>query len=328
MNLTFVPVKRSEIMKKKIQIPVFIAIIVLAALGYISSPVALISGFLFTLLLGHPFPAQSKKAIHYLLKISVIGLGFGMSLVETLRASKEGFVLTALSIFLTISLGLLLIRALGIDRKLGFLMASGTSICGGSAIAAISPVIRANSKAISVAIGVVFLLNSIALLIFPSLGHFFNLTQQQFGLWSAVAIHDTSSVVGAAMEYGDEALQIATTVKLARTLWIIPLSFFAMAIFSGKSDEEGASGVRKIKIPFFILGFIAAMLLNSYHIIPASVSAPLLVIAKRMLVVTLFLVGASLSVQDLKTTGFRPILFSTSLWIFISIFSLVFILNF
>lgn len=307
-------------MKRIAQITVFIGIIALSALNYISSPIALISGFVFTLVLGHPFPEQSKKAIHHLLKISVIGLGFGMSVTETLKASKDGFILTALSIFLTISIGLLLIKLLGIDKKLGFLMTSGTSICGGSAIAAISPIIKANHKTISVAIGVVFLLNSIALLIFPPLGHFFQLTQEQFGLWCAVAIHDTSSVVGASMEYGDKALQVATTVKLARTLWIIPLSFFAMAMFKTKNQ--------KVKIPLFILGFIAAMLLNTYGFVPEVVSVHVVEIAKRLLIITLFLVGAGLTVKDLKENGIKPILFSSILWVFISVFALTFILNF
>lgn len=307
-------------MRRVGQIVVFVAIIVAAALNYISSPIALVSGFLFTLILGNPFPDQSKKAIHYLLKIAVIGLGFGMSLTETIKVSKDGFAITALSIFLTIGLGLLLIRLLKIDKKLGFLMTSGTAICGGSAIAAVAPIIKANSKSISIAIGVVFLLNSVALLIFPPLGHLFNLTQEQFGLWCAVAIHDTSSVVGAALEYGDTALQVATTVKLARTLWIIPLSFFAMFLFKTKGQ--------KVKVPFFILGFIAAMLLNSYRIIPDEVSAGIVEISKRLLVITLFLVGASLTVSDLKETGLKPIVFSSILWVFISIFSLVYILNF
>ncbi|MCX7547833.1 putative sulfate exporter family transporter [Xanthomarina sp. F1114] len=307
-------------MKRNIQIAVFSLIIILAALNIINSPVALILGFLFTLTLGHPFPIKSKKAISFLLKASVIGLGFGMSLTETIKTSKDGFVITALSIFLTVSIGLLLIKVLKIDKKLGFLMTSGTAICGGSAIAAISPVIKADSKTISVAIGVVFLLNSIALLIFPSLGHVFNLSQTQFGTWCAIAIHDTSSVVGAALEFGDKALQIATTVKLARTLWIIPLSFFAMALFKSKDQN--------IKIPYFILGFIAAMLINSYGLIPEIVSVNIVDISKRLLVITLFLVGASLTFKDLKETGFKPVLFSTILWVFISIFSLVFIINF
>lgn len=307
-------------MKRIIQIALFILIIALAALNIISSPIALLLGFFFALFLDNPFPAQTKKAISYLLKISVIGLGFGMSLTETIKTSKDGFLLTALSIFLTIGLGLVLIKIFGLDKKLGFLMTSGTAICGGSAIAAIAPVIKADSKTIGMAIGVVFLLNSIALFIFPSIGHFFAMTQAQFGLWAAVAIHDTSSVVGAALEYGNEALQIATIVKLARTLWIIPLSLFAMFVFKSKGQ--------KIKFPLFILGFIAAMLLNSYGFIPEAASFYIVDIAKRLLVITLFLVGTTLTVKDLKASGVKPILFSVILWVFISIFSLLFVLNF
>src|SRR5690554_308076 len=306
-------------MKRFVQIGIFISIIGLAILNYLSSPIALMLGFLLTLLIGNPFPEQSKKAIQYLLKISVIGLGFGMSLMETIKTSKDGFIITVISIFLTVGLGLLLIKILRIDKKLGFLMTSGTSICGGSAIAAVSPIIKANLKTISMAIGVIFLLNSIALFIFPSIGHFFNLTQEQFGIWAAIAIHDTSSVVGAALEYGDKALQIATTVKLARTLWIIPLTFFAMLLFKSKNQ--------KVKIPFFILGFITAMLINSYNLIPDVVSSNIVDISKRTLIVTLFLVGTTLTVGDLKQNGYKPILFSTILWVFISAFSLVFILN-
>ena len=307
-------------MKYILQVAIFIVIITLAGLNYISSPVALLLGFFFTLFLGNPFPSQTKKAISYLLKISVIGLGFGMSVTETIKTSKDGFLLTALSIFMTIGLGLLLIKLLRLDKKLGFLITSGTSICGGSAIAAIAPVIKANGKTISMAIGVVFLLNSIALFIFPSIGHFFALTQEQFGLWSAVAIHDTSSVVGASLEYGDRALQVATTVKLARTLWIIPLSIFAILVFKSKGQ--------KIKVPLFILGFIAAMLLNSYGWIPEAVSFHIVDISKRLLVITLFLVGTSLTIKDLRASGVKPLLFATALWMFISIFALVFVLNF
>jgi uncharacterized integral membrane protein (TIGR00698 family) len=307
-------------MKRTGILAAFTAIIVLALLNYISSPVALILGFLFTLVLGNPFAEYSGKTIHILLKVSVIGLGFGMSLTETIKASKDGFTLTALSIFLTVSLGLLLIKRLQVDKKLGFLMTSGTAICGGSAIAAITPVIKANYQTVSIAIGVVFLLNSIALLIFPGIGHLLNMTQTQFGLWCAVAIHDTSSVVGAALVYGDKALQIATTVKLARTLWIIPLSFFAMMLFKTKNQ--------KIKIPVFILGFIAAMLLNTYHIIPQTISFHIVDISKRLLVVTLFLVGTTLTIKDLSKSGLKPVIFSTTLWVFISNFSLSYILWF
>ena len=230
---------------------IYIIITITAVFGVINSPTALLLGFAYTLVFNNPFKAYSHMAIQYFLKIAVVGLGFGMFIKETLAAGKAGFSLTFFSILLTISLGLLLSRALKIDLKLGHLITSGTSICGGSAIAAISPVIRANGKSISIALGVVFLLNSIALFVFPSIGHLLHLTQEQFGLWCAVAIHDTSSVVGAALEYGEEALSIATTVKLSRTLWIIPLSIFSMFIFKTKGE--------KIKIPYFIILFILAI---------------------------------------------------------------------
>jgi uncharacterized integral membrane protein (TIGR00698 family) len=305
-------------MKDKILKAVFFLIIVIALLGFINSPIALLLGFAFALIFKNPFIANSHKAIHYFLKIAVVGLGFGMFIKETLETSKEGFSLTFYSIILTVSLGLLLTRVLKLDRKLGHLITSGTSICGGSAIAAISPVIKAENKTISIALGLVFLLNSIALFVFPVVGHFLHLSQSDFGLWCAIAIHDTSSVVGAALGYGDEALRIATTVKLSRTLWIIPLSVFSMFLFKTKGD--------KIKIPYFILLFIVAILINSYDLLPETATSFIVLISKRLLVATLFLVGSTISVKDLKETGLKPILLALILWIFISIFSLTYIL--
>lgn len=296
---------------------IFILLILIALFGFVNSPMALMLGFLFTLIFSNPFIKQSQKAIHLLLKVAVVGLGFGMYIKETLETSKEGLALTFYSILLTVTLGIVLAKAFKLDRKLGHLITSGTSICGGSAIAAISPVIRADGKTISLALGVVFLLNSIALLIFPPIGHFLSLTQDQFGLWAAIAIHDTSSVVGAALSYGDEALRIATTVKLSRTLWIIPLSIFSMFLFKTKGE--------KIKIPYFIGLFILAIVINSYEILPTIITSNIVVISKRLLIVTLFLVGSTISIKDLKETGFKPIVFAVSLWIFISIFSLVYI---
>ncbi|NRR91167.1 putative sulfate exporter family transporter [Winogradskyella undariae] len=298
---------------------IYALLIVSALLGWLNSPTALVLGFVFTLIFNNPFQSFSHKAINYLLKISVVGLGFGMLLKETLETSKEGLGLTAFSIFLTVGLGLSLTRILKVDLKLGHLITSGTAICGGSAIAAISPVIKAKSKTISIALGIVFLLNSIALFVFPALGHLLNLTQEQFGLWCAVAIHDTSSVVGAAIGYGDEALRIATTVKLSRTLWIIPLSIFSMFLFKTKGE--------KIKIPYFIILFIGAIIINSYHILPEPATNFIVTMSKRLLIATLFLVGATISVKDLKSSGVKPIILASSLWIFISIFSLIYILN-
>lgn len=298
---------------------VYLLIIILVLLGIINSPTALLLGFIYTLIFKNPFSAYSHKAIHYFLKISVVGLGFGMLINQTLETSKEGLGLTIYSIVLTVFLGLLLTRLFKLDLKLGHLILSGTAICGGSAIAAISPVINAKSKTISIALGIVFLLNSIALFVFPVVGHLLHLTQEQFGLWCAIAIHDTSSVVGAALGYGDEALRIATTVKLSRTLWIVPLSIFSMFLFKTKGE--------KIKVPYFIVLFIVAIVINSYHVLPAPATHFIVLIAKRLLIITLFLVGTSISINDLKSTGLKPILLSITLWAFISLFSLIYILN-
>ncbi len=306
-------------MKAILSKAVYIIIIIVAFLGLINSPVALLLGFAYTLVFDNPFKAYSRKVISYLLKIAVVGLGFGMFIRETLETGREGLSLTVFSITLTVSLGLLITRLLKLDVKLGHLITSGTAICGGSAIAAISPVINANSKTISVAIGIVFLLNSVALFVFPPVGHFLELTQEQFGLWCAVAIHDTSSVVGAALSYGDEALRIATTVKLTRTLWIIPLAIFSMFLFKTKGQ--------KLKIPYFIVLFLLAIVVNSYHLLPEVATDFIVLIAKRLLLVTLFLVGSANSISDMKSIGMKPVVLALSLWIFISIFSLVYILS-
>lgn len=298
---------------------VYVLIIIVALLGLINGPVALLLGFVYTLFFNNPFKGYSNKAIHYCLKISIIGLGFGMFIKETLEASKEGLILTIYSIVLIVLLGLLLTRVLKLNLKLGYLITSGTAICGGSAIAAISSVIKAKSQHISIALGIIFLLNSIALFVFPVVGHFLDLTQEQFGLWCAIAIHDTSSVVGAALGYGDEALRIATTVKLSRTLWIIPLSIVSMYLFKTKGG--------KIKIPYFIVLFIVAIVINSYHVLPDQITSFIVLIAKRLLVITLFFIGSTITIKELKSTGMKPILLALSLWIFISIFSLIYILN-
>lgn len=305
-------------MKRIISQFIFFAIGILAVLGLINSPEALILGFVFALIFSHPYKTESQKTISYLLKIAVVGLGFGMFIKETLQTGREGLSLTFFSIIITVGLGILLSRLLKIDLKLGHLITSGTAICGGSAIAAISPVIKADSKTISIALGIVFLLNSIALFIFPPLGHYFQMDQNQFGLWCAVAIHDTSSVVGAALGYGDEALRIATTVKLSRTLWIIPLSIFSMFLFKTKGE--------KIKIPYFIGLFILAIVINSYHILPDFITKNIVEISKRLLVLTLFLVGTTISLKDLKETGFKPILLAVILWVTISIFAFAYIM--
>ena len=302
-----------EILIRKLYI--FIAIVII--FGTFSSATALFLGFVFSFLFKNPFKFYTPKVIHYFLKISVIGLGFSMLIKETFETSKENFSLTFYSIILTVSLGLLISKLLKIDLKLGHLITSGTSICGGSAIAAISPVIKANGKSINIALGIIFLLNSIALFIFPKIGQLLNLSQEQFGLWCAIAIHDTSSVVGATIGYGEEALRIATTVKLLRTLWIIPLSIFSMFLFKTRGE--------KIKFPYFILLFLIAIFINSTHILPTNATNFIVLYSKRLLILTLFLVGSTFSISDLKSTGFKPILLAISLWLFISIFSLIYI---
>ena len=298
---------------------IFIIILLLCLLGVLNSPLALLTGFIFTILFGNPFLKQSQKGIQYLLKIAVVGLGFGMSLIETLETSLEGLSLTTLSIFLTVALGLLVGKYMQLDKKLSHLITSGTTICGGSAIAAVSPIIKAEPKTISIALGIVFFLNSVALFIFPGLGHYFNLSQSDFGLWCAVAIHDTSSVVGASSKFGNEALKIATTVKLERALWIIPVTLF-FAILNHKDDKK------KIEIPYFIFLFVVAILINSYVPHIEKIAPAIVFLAKKGLVVTLFLIGSNLTVSALKTVGAKPLLQGVILWILISTGSLAVIM--
>ncbi|CAZ95848.1 YeiH family protein [Zobellia galactanivorans] len=305
-------------MKDRIAKITFLLMALIVFSGWVNSPTALLLGFGFTLFFNNPFKAYCHKAIHSFLKVSVVGLGFGMFIKETLETGKEGFMLTFLSITLTVGLGFLLTKALKLDKKLGHLITSGTSVCGGSAIAAISPVINAKSKAISIALAVVFLLNSIALFVFPAIGHYLHLSQHQFGLWCAVAIHDTSSVIGASIGYGDEALRTATTVKLSRMLWIVPLSILSMLVFKTKGE--------KVKMPYFILLFIGAIIVNSYQLIPAMASLTIVSISKKLLILTLFLVGSTLSIEDLRATGTRPMVLAVLLWVFISALSLLYIL--
>ena len=248
----------------------------------------------------------------------MIGLGFGMFISETIATGSKGFSLTLSTIVLTVFLGFILTKYLKIDLRLGHLITSGTAICGGSAIAAISPAIKANAKTISVSLAIVFMLNAMALFIFPVLGHAFHLSQEQFGIWCAVAIHDTSSVVGAALQYGEEALKIATTVKLTRTLWIIPMAVFSMFYFNTKNE--------RVRIPYFIIFFVLAILAHSYHLLPERWAEGLVLLSKRLLLVSLLLIGINISLKDFKTIGFKPVALALVLWIFIATFSLLFIL--
>ncbi|PZF74131.1 YeiH family protein [Taibaiella soli] len=293
---------------------IFIIAAVLCLTPWVSAPIALLAGIIFANTIGHPFAQLNSKATKILLQVSVVGLGFGMNVHSAIQAGKEGILFTICSIFGTLTLGFLLGKLLKIDRKTSQLISSGTAICGGSAIAAIAPVINADEKQMSVALGTVFILNSIALFLFPAIGHGLHLSEQQFGLWAAIAIHDTSSVVGAASKYGPHALEVATTVKLARALWIIPLSLGTALVFK--------SGSGKIKIPWFIGYFILAMICNTYFAPTAIISPYIVAIAKAGLTLTLFLIGCGLSVQKLKSVGVRPLIQGVLLWIFISVLAL------
>ena len=295
----------------------FIVLAVLCFTPVISPPLALLLGVIFVNVFGKVIETDSfvKKLLQY----SIVGLGFGINLKTAIEAGSQGFLFTISTIILVMVLGLLLARLLKVDKTIAQLISAGTAICGGSAIAAVAPILKANSKQTSVALGIVFVLNAVALFIFPEIGHYFNLSQNQVGIWSAIAIHDTSSVVGAASKYGNEALQIATTVKLARALWIIPLAF----IISLLTKSEG-----KIKIPYFIGFFVLAILTGTYLPFLQNYNHYISEISRDTLKVALFLIGAGLSFQNLKNIGIKPLLLGIFLWIFISGISLFSVIEF
>ena len=288
--------------------------------GWCTPPVMLFIGLAYALLCGQGCPGFNKKFSKLLLQYSVVGLGFGMNLYESLASGREGMLFTIVSVAGTLVIGMLIGRKLlKVDKETSYLISSGTAICGGSAIAAVGPVIKAKPANMSVALAVVFVLNAIALFIFPSIGHWLGLSQQEFGTWAAIAIHDTSSVVGAGAAYGEEALKVATTIKLTRALWIIPLALATSFIFKSKD--------RKITIPWFILYFIIAILLNTFVLdsIPA-VGTAISGIARKCLTLTMFLIGASLSTDVLRTVGIKPLIQGILLWAVISIGSLLYII--
>ncbi len=305
-------------LQKKLLLQIlFLALAVLSFSPIVSPPIALLFGILFVNIFGKVL--ETDTFVKKLLQYSIIGLGFGINLNTAIEAGSQGFLFTVSTIALVMIFGLLLAKILKIDKTIAQLISAGTAICGGSAIAAVAPILKANSKQTSVALGIVFVLNAVALFIFPEIGHFFNLTQNQFGIWSAIAIHDTSSVVGAASKYGNEALQIATTVKLARALWIIPLAFL-ISIFT---KSEG-----KIKIPYFIGFFVLAILAGTYLPFLQNFNSIISEISRDTLKVALFLIGAGLSLQNLKNIGIKPLLLGIILWIFISSISLYAVLEF
>jgi uncharacterized integral membrane protein (TIGR00698 family) len=306
---------------------IFVLVLLGCILFKIDPPIALLGGLVIAILIGNPFIQYNKKATTLLLQVSVVCLGFNMNLEHALKAGKEGFFFTVCTIAVTLLAGYFIGKKLKIDKNTSLLISNGTAICGGSAIAAIAPIVKANDHEISVSLGTVFILNSIALLLFPSIGHFLNLSAEQFGTWCAIAIHDTSSVVGAATNYKDslgrEALSIATTIKLERALWIIPIAL-ATAYFQ---HSKG-----KIKIPYFIFYFILAIVASTY--LPAYIPALnnkihgntlfeyAYMFGRKGLVITLFLIGSGLSLTTIRQVGWRPILQGVLLWIIIGSISL------
>ena len=275
---------------------IFFVGLILAASGLISPPIALLAGLLYGFTLTHPFHVESKRLAKFLLQASVVALGFGMNLHEVVHAGRSGFLYTSVSISLAMLLGLGLGYLIKVGKKSAFLISAGTAICGGSAIAAVGPIADANEEEMAIALGSVFILNSVALFLFPVIGYLLHLSQEQFGLWSALAIHDTSSVVGATAKYGPTALAVGTTIKLARALWIVPLSFVTAVTLKSKA---------RIHWPWFILLFCVAALLNT--LLPAKPAfAALNQLGKNGLTVTLFLIGTGLNRKTLRRVGLRP----------------------
>ena len=296
--------------------------------GWVSPPVSLLCGLVFALVFGEAYPTFNKTMSKKLLQYSVVGLGFGMNVYSALASGGTGMLFTIISVFGTLLLGWFIgTKLFKIDSVLSYLISAGTAICGGSAIAAVGPIVKAKSTDMTVSLGVVFILNAVALFIFPIIGKYLSLSDQTFGTWVAIAIHDTSSVVGAAQAYSEEALNVATTIKLTRALWIIPVALLTSFLFRDKTSEDSG---KKIAVPMFIIFFIVALLLNTYLLskfeMGMQISKFISVISKKCLTLTLFFIGAGLSKSVLKSVGIKPLIFGVLLWIIISVVSLIVLL--
>ncbi len=286
---------------------------------------AVLCGILFSIFIGNPFREKTSKMTSNLLGATIVGMGFGMNLIEVLRAGANGFLYTFAGIVMGIGLGTLLGKILKVQKNTSYLIGVGTSICGGSAIAAAAPALKAKSHEIAMASAVVFALNAIALWVFPFVGKALHFTQTQFGYFAALGIHDTSSVVGAAMAYGEEALEVGTTIKLARALWIVPVTVF-LSCFIAEKDEEGEKRKIKWKVPWFIPGFLLAAAFVTFlpKLFPAteeivtSCGSHLKNISKYLMITTLYLIGGNLSKEKLKELGLKPVIQGVILWIILS----------
>jgi uncharacterized integral membrane protein (TIGR00698 family) len=309
-------VETGESIKSIILKTLFFAGLIISASGFVTPPIALTVGIIFGLSVPHPLPADSKDLSRFLLQASVVALGFGMNLSEVLKVGRSGFVYTAIGISFALAVGLFLGKLLHVGENSSFLITAGTAICGGSAIAAVGPILHADEQEMAVALGTIFILNSVALLIFPPIGHALSMTQQQFGLWAALAIHDTSSVVGASSKYGPATLVVGTTVKLARALWIVPLALVTAAVKRSSS---------RVKLPWFILFFCLAAVINTYVQAAHSFSQLLFTLGRYGLTATLFLIGTSISLRAIREVGWRPLAQGIVLWAIVALTSLYFI---
>lgn len=317
---------------------------------WVSSPIALLLGIVFALTFGATYEKFTKLMSKKMLQYSVIGLGFGMNVNQALASGKEGMLFTIVSVFGTLAIGWLIGRKmLKVDEQTSYLISSGTAICGGSAIAAVGPTIKAKAESMSVALGVVFVLNAVALFVFPYIGDAIGMTMKQFGMWAAIAIHDTSSVVGAGSAYdamhpemmaseGVSALEVATTIKLTRALWIVALVLVTPFLMRNKEEQEGTQKPWYQAIPRFIIWFVVAILVNTYLLsnasligegaasVGTSISGGVNQLAKHIITLSLFFIGAGLTRKTLKAVGIRPLIQGILLWITISCVSLAYIL--
>jgi uncharacterized integral membrane protein (TIGR00698 family) len=293
---------------------IFFVGLILTASGIVSPPIALLAGIAYGFTFTHPYHLDSRNLSRFLLQAAVVALGFGMNLRQVVHAGKAGFLYTAISISAAMLLGWLLGRTLGVTKKASFLITAGTAICGGSAIAAIAPITKPDEEEMAMSLGTIFIRNSVALLLFPAIGLALHMSQTQFGLWSALAIHDTSSVVGAAAKYGTQALQTGTTVKLARALWIVPVAM--VTAYATKSKA-------RVQWPWFILLFCLAAVINTYLPAAATVYSALSRLGRVGLTVVLFLIGTGLSKDTIRRVGVRPFLQGVCLWAIVAIASLL-----
>jgi uncharacterized integral membrane protein (TIGR00698 family) len=294
---------------KQVSQVIFWSFLLLILVLQLSAGLSLMLGLLVGIFFIHPYPAPSKKITKYLLQVSIVGLGFGMNINQVMQAGRDGFMFTLITIGFAIGLGYILGRLFKVNHIIAYLISCGTAICGGSAIAAVSQVLKADEKEISVSIGIIFMLNAVALLIFPPLGHYFGLNEKQFGIWSAIAIHDTSSVVGAAAKYGNDALMIATTIKLARALWIVPLVLLTSFLFKIKGSVAS--------LPWFIVFFVIASVISTEFSFPKEVTLSIVSVAKAGFSITLFLIGCGISINAIKAVGVRPLVLGIVLWMVI-----------